>query len=168
MPKPEQISDSKVLAFDPGATTGVALIDRTGTIMRSESFSPSETLEFANRMASLRRKVGTHIRVVIEKGPDWQQHSPITRHVEAELRRIFPDAYLVTPSRWKGHPAAKCHERVATRHEKDAVRLARWYQSTHREDDAQNQEQVEGPLQRGSKGPVPARAHKARPGHLSH
>jgi hypothetical protein len=135
-----------VLAFDPGATTGVALVDRaTGAILRTEAFTPSEVLEYARRMASKRKgfqKVDSFV-TVIEKGPEWQQHSPITRSVEVKLRSIFPEARLVTPNRWKGHPAAKCTEKMGTKHEKDAVRLARWFIQVTRGDNAEDQNETE-------------------------
>jgi hypothetical protein len=106
-------------------------VDRSdGTIMRTEAYSPSEVLEYARRMVttqSTRWHSTSSFEVVIEKGPEWQQHSPITRSVETNLLDIFPKAHLVTPNRWKGHPAAKCSEKLGTKHEKDAVRLARWF-----------------------------------------
>jgi hypothetical protein len=136
-----------VLAFDPGATTGVALVDRSdGTIMRTEAYSPSEVLEYARRMVttqSNRWHSNSSFVVVIEKGPEWQQHSPITRSVETKLRDIFPTAHLVTPNRWKGHPAAKCSERLGTKHEKDAVKLARWYIKSQPRTNAKDTNKVE-------------------------
>jgi hypothetical protein len=135
-----------VLAFDPGGTTGVALLDRsTGIILRTEAFTPSEVLEYARRM-EVKRRAFTPVDnfiVVIEKGPEWQQHSPITRSVEVKLRSIFPDAHLVTPNRWKGHPAAVCKERMTTKHEKDAVRLARWFMKSQIGSHAENETEVE-------------------------
>jgi hypothetical protein len=140
-----QLPRRMVLAFDPGATTGIALVDqKDGAVLRTEAYPPSEALEYARRMEVKQRGFkGCNFDVVIEKGPEWQQHSPITRSVETKLRSIFPKAHLVTPNRWKGHPAAKCPERLDTKHEKDAVKLARWYIKSYKRDNAQNQNEVE-------------------------
>lgn len=132
-----------ILVFDPGGTTGIALLDTSGAILRTEAYSPSETLAYARRMeVKCRKKSLDSFAVVIEKGPEWQQHSPITRSVEVKLREIFPDAHLVTPNRWKGHPASKCRERLGTRHEKDAVKLGRWFLSHSRSIGAKDQKKV--------------------------
>lgn len=111
-----------VLAFDPGAITGVAIVsDRR--IIRAEAVDAGLVLRLARR---LRRKYRSS-PVVIEIGPLWRSDSPLTRNVESELKNIFPTAELVPPSRWKGHPAAQCREHFSTTHQRDAVRLARWY-----------------------------------------
>lgn len=157
--------EKMVLAFDPGGTTGVALVDGTGAILRTEAFSPSEAITYARRMAVKRRAFNPpgNFLVLIEKGPEWQQHSPITRSVEVKLREIFPDAHLVTPNRWKGHPASKCAEKVPTRHEKDAVRLARWFLFTSRSISANfNDQQVEETKQRKTKRTKSSRSHTSR------
>jgi hypothetical protein len=111
-----------VLAFDPGAVTGVAVVSAK-KVIRTEALNAELVLQFARRM---RRKYRGAL-VVIEEGPKWRSDSPLTRNVEGELKKLFPDAALVPPNRWKGHPAAQCHEQLATTHQRDAVRLARWF-----------------------------------------
>jgi hypothetical protein len=111
-----------VLAFDPGVTTGFAIVSPK-KIVRSEAIDAGLVLRFARRMKR-KYKFAT---VVIEVGPLWRNDSPLTRNVEMGLKELFPTAALVPPNRWKSHPAATCPETVKTQHERDAVRLARWF-----------------------------------------
>jgi len=112
-----------VIAFDPGETTGVAVITATNQIL--ETAALDERLVTSKAKALKRHYKGAP--VAIEAGPLWRSDSPLTKNVEYELLDIFPFATLVSPNQWKGHPAALCSEKVNTRHERDAVRLGRWF-----------------------------------------
>jgi predicted RNase H-like nuclease (RuvC/YqgF family) len=114
-----------ILSFDPGGTTGVAVVGEKGNIIRTEALNADQIVGHAER---LHRKYESAV-VVIERGPVWRSDSPLTRNVEGKLRQIFPNAALVTPNKWKGHPTARCDEKLPTRHQRDAVCLARWFLS---------------------------------------
>jgi hypothetical protein len=124
------------IAFDPGATTGFAALDATGQVLMTRALTFSELepfLQFCTWMDIGAGESGTLIDVVVEEGPKAQHYSPITKKAEAKILAVFPFANLVPPSRWKNHPASRSCKgvyRYATLHEKDAARLAHWFQVT--------------------------------------
>jgi predicted RNase H-like nuclease (RuvC/YqgF family) len=114
---------SVVIAFDPGVTTGIAIVNARNKVLYTAAINERMVTFAAKR---LRRKF-KEAPVAIETGPLWRTNSNLTRNIEQELREVFPSATLVRPSQWKRHPAAKCSEKLVTTHERDAVRLARWF-----------------------------------------
>jgi hypothetical protein len=131
-----RVTKQRIIAFDPGVTTGVAVLDSKGNIINTMAVNERLVVGNAKR---LRRKYHD-VKVVIEQGPLWRSDSQLTRTVEGELRNIFPDAVLIPPNRWKGHPAAKCTERMNTTHERDAVRLGRWFLARSNDNGESHQE----------------------------
>jgi predicted RNase H-like nuclease (RuvC/YqgF family) len=126
---------SVVIAFDPGATTGIAVVNARNQVMYTAAVSERTISLQAKR---IRRKY-KDAPVAIETGPLWRSNSNLTRNVEQELRNIFPSAALIRPNQWKSHPAAECNERLHTTHERDAVRLARWFIAKGVTDNAERQ-----------------------------
>jgi predicted RNase H-like nuclease (RuvC/YqgF family) len=113
----------RVIAFDPGVTTGVAVVDGNGNIRYTAALDERLVKSKAKQL----RHKHKNALVIIEVGPIWRNDNPLTRTVESEIFSIFPEAELVTPNLWKRHPAAKCTEKLTTTHERDAVRLGRWF-----------------------------------------
>lgn len=122
-----------VISFDPGATTGVAVVDKNGDIVATFAFSLSELRDFVELLKWLDC---FPIPIAIEVGPQFQHHSPITMQAEAAILNVFPDAVTISPGQWKGHPAADWHQlsKLRSKHERDAVGLARWFQNKERHD----------------------------------
>lgn len=116
-----------VLAFDPGASTGYAALDERGLVVNSATFDIKELEKFLEEIRSV------SWNIVVEVGPSYQHHSPVTRSAERLILDTFPNALRISPSRWKSHPAPRRNmniNRLKTQHERDAARLGRWYQVT--------------------------------------
>lgn len=120
-----------VIAFDPGASTGVAVLDEFGEILLTETFTIQELDSFMSFMLWISR---VHFEVVVEQGPEYGHHSPVTRRAEELILDVFSSAHRVLPGHWKSHPhyRKRVHipKRLVTAHEHDAVRLAQWFQET--------------------------------------
>lgn len=119
-----------VIAFDPGASTGVAVLDEFGQILFTVTLSIQELEGFMDFMLW----IAEDIEVVVEQSPQYGHHSPITRRAESLILDIFESAHRVLPGHWKSHPhySDRVHlsKRLVTTHEHDAARLARWFQET--------------------------------------
>lgn len=124
-------TENPLLVFDPGATTGFAALSGDGRVLFTVALILDEIEPFIELLDCILRP---GLDVVIEKGPT-RSNSPVTRRVEGKLLEAFPNAHLVQPSQWKGHPASRLsHIRFSTRHEQDAAGLGRWFYETRRED----------------------------------
>jgi predicted RNase H-like nuclease (RuvC/YqgF family) len=117
-----------VIAFDPGATTGFAVLSGDGRVLHTAAIWVDVLEEFLEFLAFAGNTIDDVVDVVIEIGPKVQNHSPVTRRVEAILCERYSNANLVQPSQWKSHPASRRKVKASTKHEKDAVRLAHWFQ----------------------------------------
>lgn len=119
-----------VIAFDPGASTGVAVLDEFGNILLTETFTIQELEGFMD----FTLWIADDIEVVVEQGPEYGHHSPVTRRAEELILDVFSSAHRVLPGHWKSHPhyRKRVHipKRLVTVHEHDAVRLAQWFQET--------------------------------------
>lgn len=126
-----------ITAFDPGVSTGAAVIDDSGAIVET---SVGRTLEDAHLIAVRFKQDYPENYVVIEEPPlRGGNYRPHTQQVEEDLRKIFPDATWISPGQWKGTPASRGSlPKYLTQHEKDAVGLARWFKKTRRQDDARS------------------------------
>lgn len=126
---------SPVMAFDPGGTTGFAALASSGTVL----FAAALTLDALEKFLVFLAHCDPEFEVVIEKGPEIRHNSPVTRRAEGMIKDRYPNAVLVEPSQWKGHPAARSVRTrlLRTIHEKDAASLARWFQITRRSKDGQ-------------------------------
>lgn len=115
-----------ILAFDPGVSTGIAILQDDGSIVNTYVRSFDEmSEEFIDGLARMYPKA----RTVAEQGPVTGNYRPLTQTIEERLRRAFPSIEWVLPGQWKGHPAAKPSQALPrmTQHEKDAVGLGRWF-----------------------------------------
>lgn len=118
------------LAFDPGGTTGFAVLDENARLRFTYPIVIDALDDFLECLDILGAAWVGIVDIVIEIGPQYEHHSPVTRRVEARLREKFPTAFLVQPSEWKSHPATrqiKLRSSI-TMHEKDAARLGYWFQ----------------------------------------
>lgn len=127
-----------VIVFDPGASTGFAALGEDGSILVTMTLSIQELPGFMDFIAF----IGDDVDVVVEQGPEYGHHSPITRRAEGIILDIFPSANRVPPGHWKTHPhyRRRVHipRRLVTAHEHDAVRLGQWFQETRRDTNAES------------------------------
>jgi hypothetical protein len=121
-----------VLFFDPGPSTGVAVIDGD-EVLHTEVIRNLDDERFEVLAVTLRERYVElcGARVGIEAPPMWTGNMrPVTQAYESILRRLFPDAEWINPGQWKSTPSARSKVPVGlTQHERDAVRAARWLQS---------------------------------------
>lgn len=120
-----------ILAFDPGVTVGVCVLDTTGSVLLSVSLAWDHfDLDYGRRLRETHSSVSD---VVVEEGPSWTQNHRIeVQSVEHVLRQVFPDAHWVRPSEWKGTPQASNADiplGSITQHERDAVKMATWFRA---------------------------------------
>ena len=119
-----------VIIFDPGGSTGFAALDECGEVLFTVTLSIQELNGFLEFIQLLTDEI--FIDVVVEQGPEFSHHSPVTRRAERMILEIFPNAHRVPPTKWKSHPISARHvnipKRLVTKHEQDAVRLGRWFQ----------------------------------------
>lgn len=121
-----------VISFDPGVTTGIAVIGDEGAVLHTIACS-GDPLVVENEIIVLKQKFPGS-RAVAEKPPslsgNYRQH---TQQIEERIRDAFPSVEWVQPSEWKGHPASKVSDlRGKTQHEKDAAGLGRWFRKTRK------------------------------------
>lgn len=123
-----------ILSFDPGPSTGVAVIDSdTGALVETHVFTDPDQL----RMWILKDSPWVDKNdVVAERGPDFGgHHRKETQEAEEVIKNCFPHATWVSPGQWKGHPVTRNAAKDLkgkTQHEKDALGLARWYKNVWR------------------------------------
>lgn len=141
-------TETKILAIDPGVTTGVALVSPLGDVVRSETLQTSD-------LHILRAMLREHpdAAVLIEQGPQFERHNRpsielVERVVEEDGRE---DVAWISPSQWKNSPTNKRAVGVRSKHVKDAVRMARWFQRFRRNSEGSG-------TQRGA-----SRAHQVTP-----
>lgn len=118
-----------IISFDPGVTTGIAVLDEDGTPLETYAVATNEVEEFAKWAV----ETYPDADAIIESPPEWGGNMrPVTQGVEETLKRYFPDAVWAYPGQWKGHPATRPDSslRGKTQHEKDAVGLGRWFKAT--------------------------------------
>jgi predicted RNase H-like nuclease (RuvC/YqgF family) len=117
-----------LLVFDPGASTGFAAFTTGGKILATATLSLDELSDIVHLYQYMHPA-----EVVIESSPKWSHNSPVTRLAENFLVSAFPSASLIPPSRWKSHPASHVKlDRNMSIHERDAVRLGRWFLAKER------------------------------------
>lgn len=121
------------VAFDPGVTTGIAVVDDNGNVVVTYAMREANGVEIIAREL---HSAYPDADVVAEQPPQYAGHYRAhTQGIEKVLTSIFPDLDWATPSQWKGTPASRPPSplRNLTQHEKDAVGLARWLRSQRRQ-----------------------------------
>lgn len=119
-----------LLTFDPGITTGWALLSDTGELVDCGVL----TLEGAQAPDQV-EKTYDITTVIIEDVP-IPTNSEMNRQLldlTVLLKVRYPNAVLVRPGVWKTTPARfaslpeEWNERKLTTHEKDAIHIGLWY-----------------------------------------
>ena len=115
-----------VLFFDPGPSTGIAVVDGDSVLFTTVVRNASDD-ELEDIAASLAEKYA-QASVGIEAPPMLSGNMrPVTQRIEEILRKHFQNARWVRPSDWKNTPSARTKvPSNLTQHEKDAVRAGRW------------------------------------------
>lgn len=121
-----------VISFDPGVTTGIAVIADDGDVLHTEAVH-GDADHVDSRIRDL-SDAFPNSHAVAEKGPplegNYRQH---TQQIEERIRNAFPDVEWILPAQWKGHPASRVSDlRSCTQHEKDAAGLGRWFRRTRK------------------------------------
>jgi predicted RNase H-like nuclease (RuvC/YqgF family) len=124
---------TSVISFDPGVSTGVAVIDLLDGSLLYSSVVQGDPERIEEEITHLKDEF-PHAQVVAEKPPvlagNYRQH---IQQIEERIRASFENVEWVRPSQWKGHPASRVADLTGkTQHEKDAVALARWFRRTRR------------------------------------
>jgi hypothetical protein len=117
-----------ILAFDPGVSTGIAILEEDGSVVNTYVRSFDEMSdEFITGLSNIYKDAAA----VAEQGPLTGNYRPLTQTIEERLRKAFPKIEWVTPGQWKGHPAARSAQALPrlTQHERDAVGLGRWFKA---------------------------------------
>jgi hypothetical protein len=122
----------RILALDPGLTTGWALIDdsfvQTGIISaptKPLSYAPTLSSHVHNSLASLKAKYLPKM-VVIERMP--MRLTPQLRKIVEDCATVFPTHHLIAPGEWKVFAKLlKLPFSPSTQHERDAYRMGRYY-----------------------------------------
>lgn len=119
-----------VIAFDPGVSTGGAVIGDAGEVIET---SVGRTVDDARKMAFRWAQDYPGFDVVAEASPSLSgNYRAHTQQVENIVTEVFPATAWVNPSQWKGTPASRgAMPDGLTQHEKDAVSLGRWYRKMY-------------------------------------
>lgn len=116
-----------ILAFDPGITTGVALLQDDGSIIETQLLtSPEHVHKYCWKKSDTK-----NLRVVVEKAPELSSnYREYIEQIEQTIKKWFKDVTWITPGQWKGHPVAQVTDDMKDLviHERDAVGLGRYFQ----------------------------------------
>lgn len=118
-----------MLAIDPGMNTGVSLVDGSGEVV--ESFTCQSPFL---QLREFLKRLDPSVEVVAERGTEFGGHGKaLIQQVEEIVRDLCSQVSWVSPSQWKSSPRARCSVPAGlSKHEGDATRMARWFQSTRR------------------------------------
>lgn len=126
-----------VLAIDPGNHTGVALVTENDVVW-TESFEVPR--EGHGLLGTIRSYENTPC--VCEEAPSLHAHEAHAYNQVLEIVRRHPDVTYLTPSQWKGHPSSRLSaddkRACRTKHEREAVALARRFLAMRRTDERSN------------------------------
>jgi hypothetical protein len=114
-----------VLGVDAGVTTGLAIVSGDDQRVLHHSTCQVDSLDF--QLTLLERTVD---EVVVERALPYKR-SRLGKElvlVHTVIDRACPDAYWIDASQWKNTEAKMSPvPRGVSPHEKDAIRMARWY-----------------------------------------
>lgn len=114
-----------VLGVDAGLTTGLAIVSGDDQRVLHYSTAPPEALGETLRL--LERIVD---EVVVERALPYKRSrlGKKLEEVHALVDRACPEAHWIDASEWKNTEVRMSPvPRGASQHEKDAIRIARWY-----------------------------------------
>ncbi len=123
------------IVIDPGASTGVAVFEGEKLLSSFTSKPPFDELWL---LLAEWAKSDVPINLVCEQPPANPRHQSETTDLHKQLE--LAGCHFVRPSEWKGHPQAKLldGDTPGTIHERDVIRLGRYWLHKHRRD-AQDQ-----------------------------
>ena len=121
----------RIFAFDPGIPPGFAVIE-DGSILHTRALSLEEVLQKNTIVPVIEFLWQEDTKAIAEQGPGWgRNNAEMISKVESYLRDILPYVEWYTPSQWKSTLFKKRRfEWKMTQHEKDAVRMALWFEAT--------------------------------------
>lgn len=111
----------RVLAIDPGISTGVVLLDDDGTVLQAHTLTE-------HALSSLTTVALLADVVVMERLPEKVE--PILARIVTVLKTWFPDAVLIGPGTWKPVMATRMIPDLPSVHQRDAYGLGAYYQFT--------------------------------------
>jgi len=139
----------RILSFDPGLTTGFAVLDIEETksqftprLVYSQAILSDDLLDrsFGVSLPTLVGEVELgQLSYISEFVPiaTFSKLSQTLLRVQARILTFFPEVEFVLPGAWKSSPTyleTKLFKRLITVHEKDAARMALfWYISNYSE-----------------------------------
>ena len=118
----------KCLAIDLGSTSGWAVVNESLRVPKSGHVSDSHFVEVIGGV------IQTYDPENIVCEEPILIHGPLgatLRDISDAFRQLCPNAIYVRPSDWKPHPMSKAPLRVKSIHERDAIRIGRWFVKTH-------------------------------------
>lgn len=119
-----------LVVVDPGLSTGVAYFEGNLVVENFTTSAPHTQLE--SYLRAIKEQNGT-LEVLCEQGPtNHRRQADACVPVETIVKQEADVIHWVRPSDWKGHPAAtlRASDRPATRHERDVLRMGRWFLAT--------------------------------------
>lgn len=115
----------RILAFDPGLTTGIAVYGEDGTLELSITATKARVLKngFLNKLVAM----ASPDKVLIEALPTQKANQEVV-DLFAVLSRWFRvagfDTEIITPGQWKGMVQ---RVEIPGVHARDAATMAAWY-----------------------------------------
>lgn len=115
----------RILAFDPGLTTGIAVLDENGEFEMAITVTKDRVLKngFLNKMVAL----SVPDKVLIEALP-LQKINPEVIDLFSHLKRWFTvagyETEIILPGQWKGMVE---RVKIPGQHAIDAATMAAWY-----------------------------------------
>lgn len=132
-----------IFAVDPGRTIGLAVVRVTGEIVDAGVVSVEE-YNWREQMITMVSARPRETMVLAEQGPSFGRHNDsLMKSIEFLISEHSRDVQWMTPATWKGHPAARLSaddkQLLTTKHERDAVGMARVWLSRQDYEDGEPQ-----------------------------
>jgi len=111
----------RVLAIDPGISTGVVLLESDGSVLQAHTLAE-------HSLSSLTTTALLADVIVMERLPEKVE--PVLARVVTTLKTWFPDAILIGPGTWKPVMTTRSIPDLPSIHQRDAYGLGAYYQFT--------------------------------------
>lgn len=120
-----------VLGIDPGLTTGWALVGRNNDVYMTGIAAPEEIVTVLHAIRKGVEAVVIETFPLMASGTLAHDLRRVVSKIEAECASMGIEVAHVTPGVWKtssvpASPFMRFGRRLTT-HERDAIRMARWY-----------------------------------------